>query len=75
MTPIHEKVIGRIEDAVREQPFCACGEPAVPVAYGRDIWLDCITRTEPKRGFARLLAFATSHLHRPVVDGELAAAA
>jgi hypothetical protein len=46
----------------------------MPVAHGADIWLTALPW--PSRGEgSTALAFAVPHLHRPVVDGELATAA
>ena len=56
--------IERIERAERETPFCACGQPMVPVAHEGGIWLEC-TALECRSGnaFVRLLSAIVSGGH------------
>lgn len=60
----------RIEAAERQTPFCACGEPTVPVAHHGQIWLRC---TRLNRGRSRLRKLLTldpdvAHTERPILS-------
>lgn len=60
-----------IERAEREAPFCACGQPNVPVGRNGGVWLECASlQTLPDGRIRRLLSTLDSRAHtrRLIVD-------
>jgi hypothetical protein len=71
MTMDNSQAVALIERAERETPFCDCGEPTIPVARSRQVWLECASRqTLPDNMLRRFLAaLATpSHTRRLILD-------
>jgi hypothetical protein len=65
-----------IELAERQTPFCACGEPTAPVAHDGAIWLECISRSEPRgSAFARIVGSIVSpgHVRQLILEDDEAA--
>lgn len=57
------RAVALIERASRSDPLCECGEPLVPVATHRQVWLECSARpapgpSTPKRWLAAVTALA-----------------
>jgi len=74
----NEHALDLIETAMRQDPWCPCGEPTTVVARDGLILLECRTVAEARSPVRRLVAaaFAPAHLARPIVeDPALAAAA
>jgi hypothetical protein len=68
-------VLAQIENAERETPFCACGQPMVPVAREDGIWLECRSLETREGGpIARLLSVLAPHDRQLIVDDVAAAA-
>jgi hypothetical protein len=71
MTMDNSQAVALIERAERETPFCDCGEPTIPVAHSRQVWLECASRqTLPDSTVRRFLATlaAASHTRRLILD-------
>jgi hypothetical protein len=71
MTMDNSQAVALIERAERETPFCDCGEPTIPVARSRQVWLECASRqTLPDSMLRRFLATlaAASHTRRLILD-------
>ena len=60
-----------IEMAERETPHCLCGEAAAAIARGDEIWLECTSLRQPRRGLAGLLSRVSGgfgHTRRVIVE-------
>jgi hypothetical protein len=68
------RTIDRIETAIQNEPFCACGQPSTIVARDGALRLECPTVSAPRGSLGRLLSLvlAPAHLSQVVIDGELA---
>ena len=67
----HAKVIDRIEQALRETPYCpSCGEHTDIVAIGDTILLRCSTIGQPRTGLERILGsvIAPGHVSYPIIE-------
>ncbi len=59
----NERAIDVIERAERSAPYCYCGRHMIAVAQDGQVWLECSSRSEEKRGLASLIARITSSGH------------
>jgi hypothetical protein len=59
-----------LEREEREEPFCSCGAPTVPVARDGALWLECASFRRPKSLVHRLLHldFSAGHTHRIITE-------
>jgi hypothetical protein len=65
------QIVDLIEQTNDEQPFCPCGTHTTPVWRDGVVWLECATRSNPRRNrLARVLAdvIEPAHVRRPIVD-------
>ena len=66
----HQRIVERVEDAMRTSPFCPCGSWTRVVADGDRIRLECSTLAE-RRGILRRLTSLDfgGHTAWTIVDG------
>jgi hypothetical protein len=59
-----------LEREEREEPFCQCGAPTVPVARDGALWLECSSLQQPKSRLRRLatLDFEVEHTRRVITE-------
>lgn len=68
-----QSLVGYIESAIDQTPFCACGAGMTVVEHDGALWLECIRHDEARRGVVARLWSLFGHDRRLLLAAEEAA--
>ena len=68
-----QSLVGVIETAIDQNPYCACGAGMTVVEHDGALWLECVRHDEERRGLASRIWSLFGHDRRLLLAAEEAA--